>query len=553
MSVSRRRLLPLLLLPLLLLLAFLPTGRAPAATPCADLARGTVADTAIISAAPVAAGSRFADPERGPVALDRAVCRIVARVSTRPGERVGIELWMPLSGWNGRLEGLGSGGFGGVIFYAALAEAVARGFAAVTTDTGHVGGTRGRIGAVLGWARDPVQLRDWGHASVHVMTLAARRLVAGFYGRPAVRAYFVGCSTGGAEAMEEAEFFADDYDGIVAASPGQDYAHLMESFLWAAMLPARDPAALLPAGKLALLNHAVLRACGGPVAEASGVLLDPPSCRFAPQRLLCRGADDATCLTRLQAEEAQRLYSPVRDPVSRIVLYPGFARGSESEWRLIQGALIPDYAQPLLANAVFGDPRWDWRGFDFHRDARRVDQGLARLIDADDPDLSRFAAHGGRLIMTQGWSDALNAQTLPIAYYDSVVLRERSATATEAFFRLFMIPGMSHCGHGPGPRTIGGDQRAATPDPRHDVLAALIAWVEQGQAPQRLVAERRDGGRTTLALPVCPYPQATVYRDGDPARATSYRCLDRPRRLAADLADAAARLRRVRAAEAQQQ
>lgn len=512
-------------------------------TDCAALARQAFPDTTVTSASVVSTGQRFTDPNAGSVAVGRTICRVVAGVSTRPGEHVGIEVWMPVAGWNGRFEGLGSGGFGGAIFYGELVGAVARGFAAATTDTGHLGGTKGAVGAVLAWAHDPVQLRDWGHDAIHLMTRAAGPIVTSFYGHPARRSYFAGCSTGGSEAMEEAEFFPDDYDGIEASSPGNDYAHLMESFLSGGLLPARRPSSVLTAAKLQTLNRAVLRACGGEPAVRTGFLLDPPSCRFDPGTLLCRKPDRSRCLTKDQVDEAGRLYAPVRDPVSRLTLYPGFERGSETEWGLIQGALIPDYAQPLLANTVFGDPDWDWKSFDFHRDALRLDRTLSPVIDAVGPDLSRFARHGGKLIMTQGWADALNAQSLPIEYYDSVVVTRGPPAATDRFFRLFMVPGMSHCGHGPGPRTIGGDLDPSRPDPTHDVLAALTDWVEQGRAPEQFVATRPATGDTAaLALPICRYPYLIRYRAGDPAQAGSYACATDPRRFATDLARQSARM-----------
>jgi feruloyl esterase len=525
--------------------ALAPARAAAAPASCESLAAASVAatipDTQIATAQTLGAGS-FTPPGGGsPVTLAAPVCRVVGVVSTQPGEQVGIEVWLPLSGWNGRFEGLGSGGFGGSINYSALADAAGRGFAAANTDTGHTGGTVGAIGQALSWVQNPVTLRDWGHTSIHLMTLSARAILRAFYGQDAAYAYYDGCSTGGAEAMEEAEFYPDDYNGIHAGSPGMDYSHLMESFLWGALLPAENPAATLDAAALTLLNTAVLQACGGSGAVQAGYLLDPRDCRFDPAQLQCQaGQASGTCLSAPQVAEAQRLYSPVTDPRTGLHLYPGFARGSESQWSQIQGALVPFFAQPLLANAVYNDPNWDWTTFDFDKDAALVDRVLSPVINATSPDLSRFQAHGGKLLMTQGWADPLNAQTLPIEYFNSVLAVQGSLARTLDSFRLFMAPGMGHCGGGPGPDTIGGAAPPVAITPERDSIAALQAWVEQDRAPDSLISTKYVNDTPPAIareLRLCPYPEvARLAGGGDPTQAASYVCVGDNDDFAADFA-----------------
>ena len=229
----------------------------------------------------------------------------------------------------------------------------------------------------------------------------------------------------------------------------------------------------------------------------AGFLLDPRDCHYDPAQLQCQaGQDPSTCLTADQVAETQRLYSPVTDPRTGLDLYPGFARGSESQWSLIQGALVPSFAQPLLANAVFNNPNWDWTTFDFDRDAALVDRVLSPVINATSPDLRAFAAHGGKLLMTQGWADALNAQTLPIEYFNSVLALQGSLERTQAFFRLFMAPGMSHCGGGPGPNTIGG---SAPP-------TSLNARARRGRRARGMGRERPGAGFTDLDQICQRYP-----------------------------------------------
>ncbi|HEV2674656.1 MAG TPA: tannase/feruloyl esterase family alpha/beta hydrolase [Aliidongia sp.] len=503
-----------------LALAFAHTAEAGT---CESLAGLKVPNTTITAAISVPAGL-YTAPDGSTYPNMPAFCRVAATVSTQPTEAVKIEVWLPATTWNRRFEGLGSGGFGGSITYSALAPAVQSGFAAANTDTGHEGGTVGAIGQSLPWAQNPVSLTDWGHSSIHLMSDSAKAILQAFYQRKADYAYYDGCSTGGAEAMEEAVYYPDDYDGIHAGSPGMDYSHLMMSFLWGALPSAKNPAAALGAPQLALLHQAVLGACQADDGSIAGdsFLNDPRKCHFDPAVLQCKqGQDPGTCLSVAQTQAARTLYSPVTNPQTGLVLYPGFARGSEDNWSLIQGALVPFFAQPLLANTVFDNPNWDWTSFNFASDARLVDRKLSPSITAISPDLSRFRAHGGKLIMTQGWDDPLNAQTLPIEYYNSVLATDPDVERVQRFYRLFMAPGMGHCGGGPGPNTF-------------DTTAALQAWVEHDQAPAKLIATKyvndlpADG--VAMTRPLCPYPQRAAYRGkGSTSVAASYSCVeDRP-------------------------
>lgn len=518
----------------LLLSAFVLLPHTAAAASCASLAGTTVPNTTITTAQSIPAGTYTAAD--GTVLPNMpAFCRLAGFVSTVPGEHVGIEVWLPTSTWNGRFEGVGNGGFGGAFVYSAMGTPLQQGFAVANTDTGHTGGTVGAIGQVLPWAQNPVTLLDWGHTSIHLMTVSAEVLVKKFYGRASAFAYYDGCSTGGAEAMEEAEFYPDDYDGIHAGSPGMDYSHLMESFLWGALPSAKNPAAALPPSALTLLNNAVLAKCSRDQAVASdGFLNDPRDCHFDPGVLECKGGQDpSTCLSGPQVTAVRHIYSAVTNPRTGLELYPGFARGSEGQWSLIQGELVPFFAQPLLANTVFDNPNWDWTTFNFDSDAALVDQKLSPFINATNPDLSPFASRGGKLIMTQGWADALNAQTLPIEYFDSVVIAQHSINSTMAldetqeFFRLFMAPGMSHCGGGPGPNVF-------------DSVGPLQLWVEQGMAPREIVATKyvndtpADG--VLMTRPLCPYPMVGRYKGtGDPSDAANFVCVKDQDDFAADL------------------
>lgn len=471
---------------------------------------GAVANTVLSQAKVLSAVAEPAGPFSVPAArpLKEQVVDLPAycRIRGEAEPKVGFELWLPMN-WNGRLVAVGSGGFGGSIGYRDMVTHLAGGYAVTANDTGHTDQT-------FNWMHDPKALYAWGHSATHAVVVPAKTLVQAFYGRPAAYAYFLGCSTGGAQAMEEAEFYPGDFDGIAASCPGMHYSHLMLSFLWG--LKVTTDHALLAPEKLQLLHAAVMNRCDGLDGVKDGLLENPPACRFDPRVLQCRSEPAAGCLTKPEVTTAQLLYRGPRNPRTGEQIYPGFVPGSEASplftgplssaygWTLIQKPLAEQYAVPLLKNLAFGE-QWDWRTFDFDKDVARFDAAVHAKIDAVSPDLRAFQALGGKLIMVQGWGDPLNAQTLPIGYRDGVIklfARQGKASAVVAsFFRLFMAPGMSHCMGGPGPS-------------KFDLLGPLRDWVEKGRAPDRMVATKVDifaGGNAggTMTRPLCPYPQIT--------------------------------------------
>ncbi|HWE98614.1 MAG TPA: DUF6351 family protein [Caulobacteraceae bacterium] len=498
-------------------------GRA-AAKDCASLAGASFAGAQVVSAVEAAGAVDKASGELP------AFCRIAG--VTAGTER--FEVWAPKSGWNGRLLSVGSGGFGGSIQTAAMADGLRRGFAVTSNDTGHQGEARA-------WMRNREQVRLWGHSATHLATGPAKAIVAAYYGAPARYAYFSGCSTGGAQAMEEAQFYPDDYDGVIAGAPGMSYAHLMLSFLWGLKAASAHPDSLLTPQKLLVLHAAVLARCDAADSVADGLISDPEACRFDPAVLLCKGADGPDCLTAHQVETARLIYQGARNPRTGAVIYPGMAPGSEAEtgvlatnpygygWSAIQGPLASIFAIPLLKEMAFGDPNWDWRSFDWDRDVTRLDALVGSDITALDPDLRAFRAHGGKLIMYQGWGDPLNGQTLPIRYRQQVIDRfaaegagrARAERRVDGFFRLFMAPGMSHCEGGPGPS-------------RFDALAAMQGWVETGVAPERLIAQRvATPGRAAqppMTRPLCAWPKVARWSgQGSTNEAANFACVREPR------------------------
>ncbi|TPG59677.1 tannase/feruloyl esterase family alpha/beta hydrolase [Roseomonas nepalensis] len=513
--------------PALALLAGMP---APArAADCGALA-GLALPQARVEAEEVAAGSYR--PPSGPVqeALP-AFCRVRGVVEPVAGSRIGFELWLPAGGWNGRLQMFGNGGYSSALSYGEMAGLLRRGYATLGTDTGHEGDdpsfAEGRPEAIV----------DWGHRAVHESVVRAKQVVAAFYGQPARRTFFAGCSTGGHQGMASAQRYPEDFDGIIAGASGGNRTHLNAGFLWQYQrnhAPGDDAAALVPPAKLRLVAEAALAACragngAGGGHAADGWLNDPLACRFDPAALRCAGGDGADCLTDPQVEALRSMYDGPRNPRTGERIHFPFPRGSENSggppslpgWSLYW-ADPGNPSAPARVNywrhwAGFG-AGWSWWAFDFDRDIAAVDARLAPVINATDPDLSAFRRRGGKLIAYHGLADPVVPFAESIAYHGRVA--EAAGGDVPSFYRLFLVPGMEHCRGGPGAN-------------QPELQAALERWVEEGTPPARILAHHREGNRPDGAIqfsrPLCPYPQRAVHDGaGDQATAESYRCAEFP-------------------------
>jgi feruloyl esterase len=473
-----------------------------AAASCESLQSLSLPETTIVSAVLLPAGPFTPPGGRQPALEVPATCRVVGRVAPA----ITFEVWMPAANWNGKFQGVGGGGFAGVISYGAMATALGRGYATASTDTGH--STPG--GA---WALGhPELVIDFAYRGIHEMTVKAKLIVEAFYGRNPQRSYFVGCSTGGRQGLMEAQRFPADYDGIVAGAPANFWTHLMAGTLAPATATLLDPATRLAPPKLAAINSAVIAACDARDGVTDGLLENPAACRFDPGTLLCAGAESDACLTAPQVAAARRIYAPAGNPRTKAEVFPGMPPGSELTWTAIAGGPQP-FSIPVefYKYFVYGDANWDWRTFDLDKDVAAADEKFAKLMNATDPNLSVFKARGGKLIMYHGWNDQLIQAGNSINYYNSVV-KAMGARETDDFARLFMAPGMLHCAGGPGPN-------------RFDAVTALEQWVEQGTKPASLTASHLANGVVDRTRPLCPYPQVAVYDgSGSIDEAASFAC-----------------------------
>ena len=315
------------------------------------------------------------------------------------------------------------------------------------------------------------------------MTIIAKQLVKAYYDKPLTHAYFTGCSTGGQQALMEAEKFPDDYDGIVGGAPAQNRTGVHMSILWNFATVEKDPAAYLPAQKLLMLTRAVVTAC----SNADGVIPEPMKCAFDPASLQCKDADATTCLTAPQVDAVRKLYEGPRNPKTGQPIYPGLMKGSEFGWDRL-GAPPATAPQPPFAPIfqwVFG-PTWNWRSFDFDGSTKTFENKLAGTLNATNPNVEKFQKRGGKLLLYHGWADWLVAPGETIRYYEAVNPKNS--------VRLFMLPGVSHCVGGPG-----ADQ--------FDPLSAVVQWVEGEAAPVKLPATKVVNGKVVMRRILCPYPE----------------------------------------------
>jgi Tannase and feruloyl esterase len=528
-------------LPVLVTLAAVVGSEAPETGTCARLAQLGIPEARVTSAAEVAAGS-FSPPAaltpwlRGDPATYKslpAFCRVVVLAAPSADSGIEIEVWMPVEGWNGKLRGQGNGGFAGEINFRALARAVAQGYATAGTNTGH-----SAAGTDASWALGhPEKVTDFGYRAIHVMTDVAKAVTKTYYGRDVQRSYFAACSNGGRQALMEVQRFPGDYDGVLAGAPANNWTHMLAKSIADAKATTLDPASYIPAGKLPAIAEAVNAACDSRDGLTDGIVDDPSSCRFDPSSILCKDGDSAACLTAPQAKALRALYEGPRDAKGERI-FPGYVPGAEEgqggwgPW--ITGSspgksLIFTFGIGYFANMVFEKADWDYHTADVPQLLAAAQEKTARALDATDPEIRAFKDRGGKLIVYHGWNDPAISALNTVGYYGSVVSRLGEAE-TDAFLRLYMVPGMQHCSGGPGPDAFGQDGNGPRDDPRRNVFLALEQWVEAGTAPGALVASRRKGDDAAQPAEatrlVCPHPQVAKYSGkGGPSDAASFACV----------------------------
>ena len=470
------------------------------ACPCEELAKVSLPNTTIESAV---------------TDTSNRMCRVTAIVTHPPSnDRVKVWVGLPLTNWNGRFQGTGGGGFlGGAA--ASLRGPVRQGFSAGATDTGHEGGS-GKFALDSNGRQDWQAIIDNAYLGIHEMTVVGKALTKAFYGKAPRYSYFVGGSTGGRQGLMEAQRFPDDYDGIISACPAINWARFVPASLWpeVVMLSMSN---YVSKAKLDAATAAAIAACDNDDGVKDGVIDDPLRCAYDPKALVGRKVGEET-FTAADAEVIRKTWEGPRTQDGRFMWY-GLERGAD------MSAYVGTSGSPLKGKPfsialeywiyyLAQDAKWDWSTLTYAGFEQLWTKSLEQygaIIGTDNPDLARFRDRGGKVIIYHGMADQLIPAAGSIEYYKRVQQQMGGAERTAQFARLFLVPGVDHGFRGAGATPVGFNE-------------AILRWVEEGQAPDKLMSEKRDAsGKVTRTRPLFPYPQIAKYKgDGSTDDAASF-------------------------------
>jgi len=483
-----------------------------AATPCDDLAKAKVPNTTITLAQTVLAGA-FTPPAGAragapnPFASLPAFCRVQATLKPSSDSDIKMELWMPAAAtWNRKLRGTGNGGLGGGagVNVNSLANGVRLGYATAGHNTGHEGDSS--------YALDhPEKIKDFGYRSTHEMTVASKALIKSYY--DASLNYSVMAEGGGGTiaALSSAQRYPEDYDVIAVTGMSSHLSRHTFAQMWTWYATHDDPRSLLSPKELAILHRAALDQCDDKDGLKDGIIADPERCKVDIAALVSKYG-----LTTFQAEAARKIYQGPINPRTKQEIYSPIYPGSELGWTQLAGGEQPlGIPVEFFKYYVFKDPKWDYktRRLNFDGDVALADRADISAVNAVNPDLRKFFARGGKLLLVEGWSDAAVPPKVAINYYNAVV-EKTGARQTRDSMRFFMVPGM---GHGPG--TTGEENF------NYDALAVIEQWKQTGKAPEELIFDHYKNGMQVGKRLVCQYPKAPTYKgSGDTADPASFVC-----------------------------
>jgi feruloyl esterase len=497
-----------------------PELQAASAAMCASLAKATIPSVSVSTAEVVAAGT-FQPPTGAALNDMPEFCRVAGAIKNHPTSRIMFEVWMPTKTANSRFVQVGNGGFAGTIQYSAMAQRLREGYATASTDDGTSAAPGVPAAERLTFLGDLQRLYDFKGRAVTLTTSTAKSLFGTFYANRPAYSYFTGCSTGGLEALAVAQRIGDEFNGVSAGSPANNSAGLFTQAIWTFQNYQKIST------KVNLIRNAALAACdtrGDGVTD--GVIGNPEACDFDPVVLQCTGADGADCLTAEQVDATRKIYNGPVDPRTGTKTgeqyAPGMPRGSELQWSSAQGQATGASA-PWHGMLLNGTLTFNLSAFDYAADVQRaLDISLPYGAQVTNPDLSLFRDKGGKIIMWAGWNDQLWSQANLVDYYKQVTARQAPAdpaarmARTQEFARLFMGPGVGHCGGGDGPNVF-------------DTFAPLVDWVERGRAPERITATKNVNNQAAQGVqrtrPICAYPRVARWTGaGNSDLAENYQC-----------------------------
>lgn len=463
---------------------------------------------------PGIAGVKFAKAEN--------ICRVVVKLYPAPESDITVEVWFPPEkDWNGNFLGMGNGGSAGGISPISLLNGVSRGYATATTDMGTTLDPDDCIGKPDKWI-------DFGYRSTHLMTEVGKQLTAVFYGKQPSYSYFMGGSTGGQQALSEAQRYPEDYDGIVCFAPAQDRVRLHSFFIWNWQALHGKESIVYTPEEAKTLKDEIVKRYGAQANNAPGdeFLAYPGNIKVDLDKI----REETNFLSDIQYEALKKIYAGPVDPVTGEPIIASFVPGTEAE-----GLSLVDMGdKDKFAHDFFYLFRWIWGNhfdfmkFDFHKDLQDAIEKLSPILDATSTDLSAFKARGGKLLMISGCSDAIIPYKGAESYYKQVVDRQGGLEQTKEFFRYFLVPGFGHTVGGPGVQELGNLGLEAVPrDKMHDVLCAISAWAEKGEAPECLLATAFENNSLKGAVdhdrPSYVYPNIAKYVSGDPKDPENFR------------------------------
>lgn len=436
------------------------------------------------------------------------ICTVSAVLRPSATSYIRVELWLPTEDWNGRFLGTGNGGSAGDIGWRALLDGVRKGYATANTDMG----TSPDVDCSVG---DPQRWADFGHRATHLMTTVSKELLGLFYGRPAQYSYFTGNSTGGEQALSEAQRYPEDYDGIVAGVPANNRTLLHAYFLWNYQAThTADGADMFTEEQVRNLTNAAVTCFKNKNCEFpnDAFITDPRGDENTAEEIISIALKNDVTLTEEQCGAIRKLYKGPINPRTGERIHTPIPFGSESS---IYGIMMQQNlkrTEELLYvfRWVFGK-EYDYMSFDFDRDMDTYNDALSEHINANFSDLHAYKNHGGKFIMYSGSADPIVPYQDALSYYERVIENQKSLEAATEFIRYFIIPGMSHGNDGPGAQYVA----SIIDGMQKDLLDAVVAWVEQGKAPDMLLAIRRNGDEKDFCRPVYPYPTKTVCNSAD--------------------------------------
>ena len=521
-------------------------GGAQAALDCGQLATVTSDSTTMTAADVITAPATV-----GGVAVTVPFCRVQGTARPSSDSEIKFEVWLPptVAQWTGRMKVNGTGGYAGATPYARLAQDITDGFVTAGSNMGHDGGE-----AAAWTLGHPEKVKDWGLRAHFYVATAAKALSAAFYDKPVSHSYFEGCSNGGRQALMMAQNYPELFDGIAAGATSNWYPDLLMWLLWSGknQTPVLGQPAVVSTAKRTAITQRVLQQCDSLDGLVDGQITNPRVCNFNIDSM---GPSGDGTLTAAELAVAKAMYAGTTSEAG-VQRYTGSKFGAEADWD-------PNFADNggygvFIGHYVYGvnSPPYEWRrDINFSTVYDQAKAALTPITAAPSPDLTAFKNRGGKLIQFAGWNDSVVPPDGAVNYYHSLTLFEKVKPLSGAsidrfvsqlspqdvaamgaalgpkvrqYHRLFMLPAVAHCGGSTGPSSIGGgmpEPPAAYRDADHHVVSAVIKWVEQGVAPEKIIATRFTGSNLTLSRPLCPYPAQAVYSGtGDVNDAANFSC-----------------------------